>query len=71
MGVTGITKFEDEAIDSILWQLEGYWNGRVTKRATARILRASLRRVNPPIAAHSVQSLRASAGGPKQRLAIH
>lgn len=51
MGKHGLTEFESEIIDCILWLLEGQWSGRVTLRATNRILRASLRRVVPsPVA---------------------
>jgi hypothetical protein len=48
-----LTPFESEILDSILWQVEGLKNGRVTERATCRILRATLRRIRPRLIASS------------------
>jgi hypothetical protein len=47
------TPFESEIVDSILWQVEGFKIGRVTKRATNRILRATIRRIRPRLIARS------------------
>ena len=47
------TPFELEVLESILWQIEGYKNGRVTERVTTRILRATLRRIKPRLIARS------------------
>jgi len=47
------TPFESEIVDSILWQAEGFKLGRVTKRATNRILRATIRRIRPRVIARS------------------
>ena len=54
MGLQGLTPFEREVIDSIHWQLEGHCSGRVSRRATTRILRATLRRIKPRLAARSI-----------------
>ena len=48
-----LTPFESEILESILWQVEGFKIGRVTQRATARILRATLRRIQPRLIARS------------------
>jgi hypothetical protein len=48
-----LTPFESEILDSILWQVEGFHTGRVTKRATNRILRATIRRIRPRLIARS------------------
>ena len=48
-----LTPFESEILDSILWQVEGLKIGRVTKRATTRILRATIRRLRPRLIARS------------------
>lgn len=40
-----LTPFESEILDSILHQVEGLARSRVTRRATTRILRATLRRI--------------------------
>jgi hypothetical protein len=48
-----LTLFEEEVLDSILWQLEGYQTGKVSERATKRILRATLRRIRPKLVARS------------------
>jgi len=47
------TPFESEILDSILWQVEGLRLGRVTRRATTRILRATVRRIRPRLIARS------------------
>jgi hypothetical protein len=47
------TPFESEILDSILWQVEGFKSGRVTQRATTRILRATVRRIRPRLIARS------------------
>jgi hypothetical protein len=52
------TPFEAEVIESLLWQHEGYWKGRVSERATKRIMRASLRRIKSPVIACSKMSRR-------------
>ena len=41
------TPFESEVLESILWLAEGLRIGRVTKRVTTRILRATIRRIRP------------------------
>jgi len=51
-----LTPFESEVLDSILWQAEGFRLGRVTRRATARILRATIRRIRPRLIARSQSS---------------
>ena len=48
-----LTPFESEILDSILWQVEGFSLGRVTRRATTRILRATIRRIRPRLIARS------------------
>jgi len=48
-----LTPFESEILDSILWQVEGFRRGRVTRRATIRILRATIRRIRPRVIARS------------------
>lgn len=48
-----LTPFESEILDSILWQVEGFRLGRVTRRATTRILRATIRRIRPRLVARS------------------
>ena len=48
-----LTPFESEIVDSILWQVEGFKRGRVTKRVTTRILRATVRRIRPRLIARS------------------
>src|SRR6266571_4461137 len=48
------TPFESEVLESILWQVEGLRIGRVTKRVTTRILRATIRRIRPRVIARSV-----------------
>lgn len=48
-----LTPFESEILDSILWQVEGLKLGRVTRRATTRILRATIRRIRPRLIARS------------------
>ena len=48
-----LTPFESEIVDSILWQVEGFKIGRVTERATNRILRATIRRIRPRLIARS------------------
>lgn len=48
-----LTPFESEILDSILWQVEGFRCGRVTRRATMRILRATIRRIRPRLIARS------------------
>ncbi len=48
-----LTSFESEVLDSILWQVEGFRIGRVTQRATTRILRATIRRIQPRLIACS------------------
>jgi hypothetical protein len=55
-----LTPFESEIVDSILWQVEGLRLGRVTHRATTRILRATIRRIQPRLIA---RSRAAEAGG--------
>lgn len=50
------TPFESEILDSVVWQAEGFRIGRVTRRATTRILRATLRRIRPRLIARSVQA---------------
>jgi hypothetical protein len=51
--LTQLTSFESEILDSILSQVEAYRHGRVTRRATTRILRATLRRIRPRLIARS------------------
>lgn len=51
-----LTPFEDEILDSILWQLEGFRKQKVTERATKRILRATMRRIKPKLIARSVNA---------------
>jgi hypothetical protein len=53
VGSMKLTPFESEILDSILWQVEGFRLGRVTQRATTRILRATMRRIQPRIIARS------------------
>ena len=48
-----LTPFESEILDSILWQVEGFRRGRVTRRVTTRILRATFRRIRPRLVARS------------------
>lgn len=48
-----LTPFESEILESILWQVEGMKTGRVTGRATTRILRATIRRIRPRLIARS------------------
>jgi hypothetical protein len=48
-----LTPFESEILESMLWQVEGFKIGRVTKRATTRILRATIRRIRPRLIARS------------------
>ncbi len=48
-----LTPFESEVLESILWQVEGCKNGRVTERVTTRILRATIRRIKPRLIARS------------------
>src|SRR5437773_9341977 len=48
------TPFESEVLESILWQVERLRIGRVTKRVTTRILRATIRRIRPRVIACSV-----------------
>jgi hypothetical protein len=48
-----LTPFESEILDSIIWQVEGYKLGRVTRRVTTRILRATIRRIRPRLIARS------------------
>jgi hypothetical protein len=48
------TPFEEEIIDSILWQVEGNKCGRVKDAATKRILRATLRRIRPQLIARTL-----------------
>ena len=55
------TPFESEILDSILWQVEGFKCGRVTRRATTRILRATMRRIKPRLIARS-QSVEPGTG---------
>ena len=55
------TPFELEILDSILWQVEGFKCGRVTQRATTRILRATMRRIEPQLIARS-QSVESGTG---------
>jgi hypothetical protein len=47
------TPFESEILDSILWQIEGFKIGRVSRRASTRILRATIRRIRPRLVARS------------------
>jgi hypothetical protein len=42
-----LTSFENEVLASILWQIKGLTDGKVTERVTKRILRATLRRIEP------------------------
>jgi hypothetical protein len=60
MGADGITKFEREVVDGVLWQLEGYWANRVTESTTIRILRRTLRLIRPPVTARSVNAAAAA-----------
>jgi hypothetical protein len=53
-----LTSFESEILDSILWQVEGFRLGRVTRRATTRILRATFRRIKPRLVARSQSVVR-------------
>jgi hypothetical protein len=48
-----LTPFESEILDSILWQVEGFKSDRVTRRATMRFLRATVRRMRPRLIARS------------------
>jgi len=48
-----LTPFESEILDSILLQVEGFKIGSVTQRATTRILRATIRRIQPRLIARS------------------
>lgn len=48
-----LTPFELEILESILWQVEGHKIGRVTRRVTTRILRATIRRIRPRLIARS------------------
>jgi hypothetical protein len=50
------TKFEAELIDLVVWLLEGLKNERTTERATNRILRTTLRRIDPRIIGESINS---------------
>lgn len=54
-----LTPFENEIIDSLLWQVKGFKEGHVTERATNRVLRASLRRVKHRISGYSTESTKA------------
>jgi len=56
-----LTPFENEMIDSLIWQIKGYKEGCVTERATNRTLRASLRRINHRVLGHSVDSIKAQS----------
>jgi hypothetical protein len=58
-----LTPFESEILDSILWQVEGLRLGRVTRRATTRILRATIRRIPPRLIARS----RSTRAGTRER----
>ena len=51
-----LTEFESEIVDSLLWQIQGFKENRVSERATNRILRASIRRIKHRLAGHSVES---------------
>jgi len=44
-----MTPFEIEVLDSILWQVQGFQSGKISKRVTKRILRATLRRIKPKL----------------------
>jgi hypothetical protein len=48
-----LTPFESEVLDSILWQVEGFKLRRVTERVATRILRATMRRIQPRLIARS------------------
>jgi hypothetical protein len=50
-----MTPFETEVLDSVLWQLKGFKEGKVTERVTKRILRATLRRIKPKIVGKSLK----------------
>ena len=52
-----MSSFEEEIIDSILWQIKGLQTNNVTLRATKRILRASLRRIRATYIGCSTESL--------------
>lgn len=51
-----LTPFEREIIDSLVWQVEGFKCGRVKERATNRILRATLRRIEHRVIASSLEA---------------
>jgi len=64
------TPFESEVLESILWQVEGLRIGRVTKRVTTRILRATIRRIRPHVIARSV-AVHEDAGEIDHAIPIH
>jgi hypothetical protein len=66
MGIDGLTKFEREVVDSVLVQLEGCWANRVPESTTIRILRRTLRLINPRVKVRSaaVAAAPAVARGP-------
>jgi len=47
-----LTLFENEIIDSLLWQIKGYKDGYVSERATNRILSVSLCRIKHRLIGH-------------------
>lgn len=51
-----LTPFELEMLDFILWLLRGYREEAITKRVAIRMLRASLRRIKPPLIGFSIES---------------
>lgn len=56
-----LTPFENEVVDSLLWQIKGFKEGYVTERATNRILRASLRRIKHRLVGYSAESAKTSS----------
>lgn len=52
-----LTKFEEEIVASLLWQIRGCKEHYVTERATNRVLRASIRRIKLRPAGCSIESM--------------
>lgn len=65
-----LTPFESEILDSMLWQVEGFRCGRVTRRATTRILRATIRRIRPRLIARS-QAVQSDGGELDHAVPVH
>ncbi|MGV8899389.1 MAG: hypothetical protein ACOH2B_09150 [Burkholderiaceae bacterium] len=57
-----MTPFELEILDSVILQLRGFHSKEVSLRATTRILRATLRRIKPPVVGRSVKLVPGDSG---------